>query len=200
MGNKITLFNLTTNVAQTLPLQNRSNIARLCLSPNRKILISVDRDGFALIINMERKVVMAHFNFRAEVTAMSFSPDSRFFFVACGTKCKIFETPDDIKTFSPLILYKKYGNLHSQRITGVTWSHDSRFIVTWSDDMTLKMISLHKLPGFLPFTFSGNKRKIKKVIFSQDDKRLFSIAENGTMLMWRWTEEKSQESEAVLKF
>jgi periodic tryptophan protein 2 len=113
VGNKINLFNLTTNIAQTLPFQNRSNIARLCLSPNRKILISIDKDGFALIINMVRKVVMAHFNFRAEVTAMAFSPDSKFFFVACGTKAKIFETPDDIKTFSPLTLYKKYGNLHS---------------------------------------------------------------------------------------
>jgi hypothetical protein len=39
-----------------------------------------------------------------------------------------------------------------------------------------------------------------QVIFSQDDHRLFSIAENGTMLMWRWTEERSKESEALLKF
>ena len=153
-----------------------------------------------MIINMQRKVVMAHFNFRDEVTAMGFSPDSKFFFVACGIKAKIFETPSDIKTFSPLVLYKKYGNLHSQRICGVAWSHDSRFIATWSDDFTIKLISLHKLPGFLPFTFSGNKRAIVKVIFSQDDRRIFSIAENGVMLLWRWTDERSAESESILKF
>lgn len=174
-----------------MPFQNRSNIALLCLSPDRKTLISVDKEGFSLIINMQRKVVMAHFNFRDEVTAMGFSPDSRFFFVACGIKAKIFETPSDIKTFSPLVLYKKYGNLHSQKICGVAWSHDSRFIATWSDDFTIKLISLHKLPGFLPFTFSGNKRAIVKVIFSQDDRRIFSIAENGVMLLWRWTDERS---------
>ena len=57
--------------------------------------------------------------------------------------------------------------------------------------MTLKMISLHKLPGFLPFTFNGNKRAIIKVIFSQDDRRLFSISESGTMLLWKWIEERS---------
>ena len=62
------------------------------------------------------------------------------------------------------------------------------------------MISLHKLPGFLPFTFSGNKRAIVKVIFSQDDKRIFSIAENGVMIFWKWTTERSAESESVLKF
>ena len=66
--------------------------------------------------------------------------------------------------------------------------------------MTLKMISLHKLSGFLPFTFSGNKRKIVKVLFSQDDRRLFSISESGTMLMWKWSEERSEESNAVLNF
>jgi periodic tryptophan protein 2 len=149
---------------------------------------------------MTKKVVMAHFNFRDAVTAIEFSPDSKFFFVATGLKAKIFETPSDQKTFSPLVLYKKYGNLHSQTITGVCWTHDSRFIVTWSLDQTLKMISLHKLAHFLPFTFAGNKRQIVKALFSQDDRRLFSIAENGMMLMWKWSEERSEASEQVLKF
>jgi periodic tryptophan protein 2 len=96
-----------------MPFQNRSNIARLCLSPDQRTLLSVDVDGFSLIINMVRKVVLAHFNFRESVTALEFSPDSRFFFVATGMKAKIFETPGETKTFSPLVLYKKYGNLHS---------------------------------------------------------------------------------------
>ena len=133
VGNKINVNNLTTNISQTLPFQNRSNIARLVLSADQRTLISVDVDGFALIINMLKKVVIAHFNFREPVTALEFSPDNKFFFVATGTKCKIFEAPSvSHKTFSPLVLYKKYGNLHSQPIRGVTWTHDSRFILTWS--------------------------------------------------------------------
>lgn len=160
------------------------------------MLISIDVDGFALIINMLKKVVIAHFNFRETVTAISFSPDDRFFFVATGTKCKIFESPAiDTKTFSPLVLYKKYGNLHTQPITGVAWSSDSRFILTWSQDLTLKMISLHKLPDFLPFTFSGNKREIIKAFFAMDNRRLFSVAQNGSLLFWKWTEDRSKESD-----
>jgi periodic tryptophan protein 2 len=104
------------------------------LSPDQRTLLSVDSDGFSLVINMTKRVVIAHFNFRDSVTALEFSPDSRFFFVATGIKAKIFETPGENKTFSPLVLYKKYGNLHSQPITGVCWTHDSRFIVTWSED------------------------------------------------------------------
>ena len=82
----------------------------------------------------------------------------------------------------------------------MTWSHDSRFILTWSADLTLKLISLHKLPGFLPFTFSGNKKPIVSAFFSADSKRIFSLANNGTLLLWKWTEERSKESQAALEF
>jgi periodic tryptophan protein 2 len=107
--------NLTTNVAQTLPFQNRSNIDKMVLSKDKQILISIDVDGFALIINMLKHVVIAHFNFRDKVTALEFTPDNKFFMVAAGTKVKIFEAPtaQAPKTFSPLVLYKKYNNLHS---------------------------------------------------------------------------------------
>ena len=184
-----------------MAFQNRSNVARLVLSPDGRTLISIDVDGFALIINMVKRVVLAHFNFRDTVTAIAFSPDNKFFFVATDTKCKIFESPSiDHKTFSPLVLYKKYGNLHSQSITGVAWSHDSRFILTWSKDLTLKMISLHKIPHFLPFTFAGNKKPIVSAFFSADSKRIFSIAQNGTLLLWKWTPERSDEATQVIKF
>jgi periodic tryptophan protein 2 len=203
VGNKINLNNLTTNVAETLPFQNRSNIDRLCLSHDGQVLISVDVDGFALIVNMLKKVVIAHFNFRDKVTALEFSPDNAFFMVATGTKVKIFEAPSALapKTFSPLVLYKKYNNLHSQPVTGVQWTNDSRFFLTWSaNDLTLKLMSLHKLPNFLPITFAGNKKPIVKAFFSADNKRVFTIANNGTLLIWRWTEEVSTEAKAVLQF
>lgn len=201
VGNKVNLCNLTTNISTTLPFQNRSNITRMVLSPDGHTLITIDKDGFALIINMAKKVVIAHFNFRDTVTAIAFSPDNKFFFVATGTKCKIFESPSvDHKTFSPLVLYKKYGNLHSQKITGVTWTNDSRFILTWSQDLTLKLISLHKLPNFLPFTFSGNKKPIVSAFFSADSKRIFSVGQNGALLLWKWSSEaRSKESQAVLE-
>ena len=171
------------------------------LSPDGRILISIDVDGFALIINMIKRVVIAHFNFRDQVSAIAFSPDNKFFFVATDTKCKVFESPSiEHKTFSPLVLYKKYGNLHSQTITGVTWSHDSRFILTWSKDLTLKLISLHKIPHFLPITFAGNKKSIVSAFFSADSKRIFSVAQNGTLLLWKWNPTRSEEADKMVKF
>jgi len=60
IGNTINLMNLTTSISQALPFQNRPYIARLCLSPDRHTLISIDTDGFSLIINLTQKVVVAH--------------------------------------------------------------------------------------------------------------------------------------------
>ena len=114
---------------------------------------------------------------------------------------KIFESPNmEHKTFSPLILYKKYGNLHSDDIIGISWTSDSRFFLTWSDDLTVKMMSLHKIKGFLPFTFSGNHKKIVRAFFSEDDERIFTISQNGTVLLWKWTDEKSEEVQKKLEF
>lgn len=166
-----------SNVAQTLPFQNRSNIARVEVSPDRRTLITIDVDGFALIINFMKKVVIAHFNFKAPVTAFAFSPDSKFFLVATSKKVKIFETPSVThKVYSPMILYKKYGNLHSDDVVGVAWTTDSRFFVTWSTDLTMKMMSLHKIEGFLPFTFGGHKKNIIQAFFSEENDRLFSVS------------------------
>ena len=135
------------------------------------------------------------------MTALTFSPDSKFFGVATGKRMKIFESPNmEHKTFSPLILYKKYGNLHSDDIIGISWTSDSRFFLTWSDDLTVKMMSLHKIKGFLPFTFSGNHKKIVRAFFSEDDERIFTISQNGTVLLWKWTDEKSEEVQKKLEF
>ena len=171
------------------------------MSPDGKLLITIDVDGFALIINYQKQVVIAHFNFRDPVTALAFSPDSRFFAVATGKRFKIFESPSATqKTYSPLILYKKYANLHSDNITGISWSSDSRFYITWSDDLTVKMMSLHKIKDFLPFTFSGNHKKIVNAFFSEDDQRIFTVSQNGTLLLWKWSPNKSEESQKQIEF
>ena len=164
------------------------------LSADCSTLIVIDQDGHALFVNFQKQVVITRFNFHGQVTACEFSPDGKFFAVAIeGAKLRVFESPDVTeKIFAPLIVYKKYGNLHSGDIRGITWTNDSRFIVTWSDDLTLKMISLHKLENFLPFTFSGYNRRIVSAFFSQDDERLFTISENGNLLIWKYSNDRSE--------
>lgn len=91
-----------------------------------------------------------------------------------------------------MILYKKYGNLHSEEIAGVSWSNDSRFFLTWSSDLTMKMMSLHKIQDYLPFTFTGNKSTIVKAFFSENNEKIISICSNGRVNIWTWTNTKSE--------
>ena len=64
----------------------------------------------------------------------------------------------------------------------------------------MKLISLHKVPNFLPITFAGNKKPIVGAFFSEDSKRIFSIAQNGMVLLWKWNPTKSEESGKMAKF
>lgn len=128
IGNKITMFDLRNNKSKTLPFECRSNVDKICLSPDNKVLIMIDIDGYALIINFMQRVVLSHFNFRAPVTAISFSHDSKFFAVATDTRIRIFETPSLKKTFAPLALFKKYNKMHTASVISLKWSEDSRFI------------------------------------------------------------------------
>ena len=200
IGNKITVFDLKNNKSKTLPFETRSNIDKICLSHDNKVLIMIDVDGYALIVNFVQKVVLSHFNFKAPVTAISFSPDSKFFVVAWDSRIRIFETPSLKKTFAPLFLYKKYLKMHSDNVISLWWSEDSRFIVSSSEDMTIKLFSLHKLAGFVPITFSGNRHPIVKAFFSEQNKRIFSIARDGTIILWKWVEERTKEFNEQVRF
>jgi periodic tryptophan protein 2 len=87
---------LYSNKSRTFPFENRKNIARIALSPDANILISVDEgqavvqgfleviakdslnvDGRALLVNFRRGTVLSHFNFKAPVRDLRFSPDGR---------------------------------------------------------------------------------------------------------------------------
>ena len=51
----MSVFDLVQNTSHTLPFENNKVIARLALSPNGVILLSVDVEGRALLINLPRK-------------------------------------------------------------------------------------------------------------------------------------------------
>lgn len=66
--------------------------------------------------------------------------------------------------------------------------------------MTIKLFSLHKLDGFVPITFSGNKHPIVNAFFSEGNERIFSLARDGTILLWKWIEERTKEFNEQVRF
>lgn len=67
VGNRITVFDLINHTTVTLPIETRSNIRCLALSPDGTTLIAIDIDGYALLINFVKRVILSHFNFNGKV-------------------------------------------------------------------------------------------------------------------------------------
>lgn len=61
-----------------------AQIRTLCLSPDGVLLLSIDEDGRALLINRRRRVLLHHFSFKSPVAVAKFSPDGRYIAAAVG--------------------------------------------------------------------------------------------------------------------
>jgi len=185
VGNRITVFDLINNTSFTLPFENRINIKHIALSPNGNLLISVDEDGRALLVNFHKGVVLSHFNFKNVVRCLRFSPDGHHFAVSYGEYVRVWRTPSAHKEFAPFVLLRTYGGHHGD-VTHIDWSSDSKYFLTTSKDMTARLYSLHPTEGFLPFTFSGHKDVIIAAFFGKTDKIIYTICRDGSIFVWKW--------------
>lgn len=104
------------------------------------------------------------------------------------------------KEYEPLVLYKNYTRWQNDTIVSICWSNDSRFILTGSKDTTTRLMNLFKLKDYIPFMFTGHKRKVVNAFFSEDNKRIFSISKDGVLFIWKYVSELSEEFVKQNKF
>lgn len=140
-----------------------------------------------------RKVIIGHFNFRKKVSCLKISKNGKFLAVAIDKGFKIFEMPRLLKEFEPLVLYKNYTHWHNDEINSISWSSDSRFVLTGSKDTTVRLLNLFKLDGYIPFSFTGHKKKVVNAMFSEDNERIYSISKDGVLFVWKYIAEKSED-------
>lgn len=158
-----------SNRSNTLPFENRSDIARIALSPTASLLLSVDDVGRAVLVNFRRRVVLHHFNFKDKVYDVQFSPNGRYFAVTHGKLVQVWRTPALTVEFAPFVLHRTYAG-HYDDTTAIQWSHDSRFFLSCSKDNTVRMFSLDPEPDFVPVVFAGHREKVVGAFFSSDRK------------------------------
>lgn len=173
VGNRVTVFDLVNNKSYTLPFAHRRNIARLALNPRGNLLLSVDEDGRAVLTNIPRRVVLYHFSFKGEVSALAFSPSGRHFAVGIGRQIEVWHTPstpdvaDGDLEFAPFVRHRVYTG-HFDSVRSIEWSGDSRFFLTASKDLTAKIWSLDPEEGFIPTTLGGHRQGVVGAWFSKD--------------------------------
>ncbi|KAG1823502.1 WD repeat protein [Suillus subaureus] len=184
VGNRVSVFDLVNNKSRTLPVENRKNIAAIALSPDGNVLVSVDEDGRALLVNFKRGVVLHHFNFQKLVQDIQFSHDGKFIAVTHDSHVQVWRTPNHlVREFAPFVLHRTYTGHHAD-VSSIRWSPDSTCFITTSHDMTARLFTLDPLEGFRPKTFAGHKDAVIGAYFSANGKFIYTVSRDGAVFTW----------------
>jgi periodic tryptophan protein 2 len=109
--------------------------------------------------------------------------------VVTDLKIFIYLAPSLNKTYETLTLFKKFTGKHQQKILAATWSPDSKFLVSYSKDLTVIMHSLYEIPKFVPFTFVSNKAPLCNAFFNEKMTYFYTIDNQGAICVWKWVED-----------
>lgn len=126
VGNRVAVFDLVNNKSRVLAYEHRKNIARIALSPDGNVLLSVDTDGRAMLVHVKRSTVLHHINFKSAVNDVQFSPNGKYILVTKGNQAQVWLTPSHLaRDFAAFVLHKTYTG-HYDEVLSVQWSPDSR--------------------------------------------------------------------------
>ena len=105
VGNRVQVLDLLHHSCRTLPVEARSNIRRIALSPtDDRLLIIVDVNSYGMLVNYHRGVILHRFKFKRPVRELRFSPDGSKFAASYGNFVQVWLTPGLRREFAPMVL------------------------------------------------------------------------------------------------
>lgn len=194
VGNRVSVFDLIHNKSFTFSYEHRKNISVIALNPQNTLLISIDEDGRGILVNFKARTVLHHFNFKNKVRSIEFSPDGTHFAIAAGRFVEVWKTPDmsEDRQFAPFVRYRVYAG-HYEDVTAVSWSGDSRFILSASKDMTARIFSLHSEDKHVKMSLAGHRDYVVKAFFNQSQEIIYTVSKDGAIFRWEYTERPGEE-------
>ena len=185
VSNLVSVVDLTTSRTATLPSESRNNVERIAISPDSKIALFVDVDGYAKLVSLQRAVELHRINFKSKVTDAKFSPDSRFLAVACGRKIKVWlnATANTCWQFVPLKTFVG----HVDTVNHLCWSSDSSRLISSGADSIVRVWSItdDNPDSVPPAIFVDQLQSVRGSFFSRDNKDIFSVSRTGFLIHWK---------------
>lgn len=203
ISNRVQVLDLQTHTVRTLPLEARSNIRCLALSPDDAILLVVDVQNYAMLVNFHRGIVLHRFKLKRKVRAALFSPDGRYIAMTHGKHVQVWYAPSHgRKEFAPLVLHRTYTG-QSDDISCLHWSSDSSVLVAGSRDSTARIWTVHTMGNYQPVTLSAHKSALVGVYFPLGSdgtiESCYTISEDGSLVTWKCNYRKNGEEEKTVE-
>ena len=147
---------------------------------------------------MLRRISIYNFSFRSPVTALAFSPSGRHFAVGLGRRTEVWHVPstpdanaDGELDFAPFVRHHSHAG-HFDDVRHIEWSTDSRFFLTASKDLTVRIWSLDAEEGFQPTVLSGHKQAVVGAWFSEDQETIYTVSKDGAVFVWKYVKPKNR--------
>jgi len=165
----------------------------VALSPDDRLLLTIDVEDHALLINYQRSVILHRFYFKRPVRVCVFSPCGLYFAVSYGNHVQIWRSPGLKREFNPFVLLRTYTGL-GDGVVSVEWSSDSTVIMASCKNGTVRIWTVEPLDGYVPVTLSGHKSCVVGAYFDEIPngssgheilRRIYSVSSDGAVVTWR---------------
>ncbi|KAM3138460.1 hypothetical protein pb186bvf_009374 [Paramecium bursaria] len=167
-GNRIIQFNLETNTINQIQ-QARFNIKNFEVSQH---ITTVDDQG-NIVHNG------THIAGKGKpIKLLKHSPDGKMIAITRQSKVIIYD--------NEMVKIKVMSNKHM--VTGMNWSPDSRFLLTWGEDNSIIMNAVFSLRKYVDSMLQAHKFKIVTSFFL-DSIHVVSLDCMGKVCLWKWVDD-----------
>ncbi|CAG9530253.1 unnamed protein product [Cercopithifilaria johnstoni] len=185
VGNKVTVFDLKNNQANTIAIESNFNIKLVTVHPSGTHAFLINEAGQGQYVNLITQTVLYRHHFRAHVSDVKFSMNGRRLAACRGGDVQVFLVAG-IENFqlNPFMLLNTH-KITAEKTKNVEWSYDDRLLVVGSEDKQVRVVSaVDSLKNFFLHALAAHKAEVVGSHFCHNSYDLISVDKRGLANHW----------------